>query len=63
MTGPCGWNIINTKVRQGRCAQENLERQGYSCFLPQPRAEKRCRRALVLVQEPLFPRYLFIPVA
>jgi transcriptional antiterminator RfaH len=60
MTEPCDWYLIHTKVRQERCAQENLERQGYTCFLPQIRAEKLRRRALVVVQEPLFPRYLFI---
>lgn len=60
MTEPCDWYLIHTKVRQERCAQENLERQGYTCFLPQIGAEKLRRRALVVVQEPLFPRYLFI---
>ena len=60
MTEPCDWYLIHTKVRQECCAQENLERQGYTCFLPQIRAEKLRRRALVVVQEPLFPRYLFI---
>jgi len=56
----CDWYLVHTKVRQERCAQENLERQGYSCFLPQLRSEKLRRGALVVVQEPLFPRYLFI---
>ena len=56
----CDWYLIHTKVRQERCAQENLERQGYSCFLPQLRSEKLRRGALAVVQEPLFPRYLFI---
>jgi transcriptional antiterminator RfaH len=60
MTEPCDWYLIHSKVRQERCALENLERQGYTCFLPQIRAEKLRRRALVVVQEPLFPRYLFI---
>ena len=60
MTEPYDWYLIHTKVRQERCAQENLERQGYTSFLPQMRAEKLLRRALVVVQEPLFPRYLFI---
>jgi len=60
MTDPCDWYLIHTKVRQERRAQENLERQGYTCFLPHIRAEKLRRRALVVVQEPLFPRYLFI---
>ena len=56
----CDWYLIHTKVRQERCAQENLERQGYNCFLPQLRSEKLRRGALSVVQEPLFPRYLFI---
>lgn len=60
MTEPCDWYLIHTKVRQERCAEENLERQGYTCFLPRMRVEKLRRRALVVVMEPLFPRYLFI---
>jgi transcriptional antiterminator RfaH len=56
----CDWYLIHTKVRQERCAQENLERQGYSCFLPQLLSEKLRRGVLTVVQEPLFPRYLFI---
>ncbi len=38
----------------------NLERQGFECFLPLIRAEKLRRGALQVVQESLFPRYLFI---
>ena len=60
MTEHCDWYLVHTKVRQERCAQENLEPRGYTCFLPQVRAEKLRRRALVVVEEPLFPRYLFI---
>ena len=51
----CDWYLIHTKVRQERCAQANLERQGYSCFLPQLRSEKLRRRALTVVHEPLSP--------
>ena len=32
MSEPCDWYLIHTKVRQERCAQENLERQGYTLF-------------------------------
>ena len=53
------WYLIHTKIRQERVAQDNLERQGFECFLPLMRAEK-LRRALLVVQEALFPRYLFI---
>ena len=54
------WYLIHTKIRQERVALENLERQGFECFLPLIRAEKLRRGALQVVQEPLFPRYLFI---
>lgn len=54
------WYLIHTKIRQERVALENLERQGFACFLPTILAEKLCRGALQVVQEPLFPRYLFI---
>lgn len=54
------WYLIHTKIRQERMALDNLERQGFECFLPLIRAEKLRRGALQVVQEPLFPRYLFI---
>ncbi len=54
------WYLIHTKIRQERVALENLERQGFTCFLPLIRVEKLRRGALQVVQEPLFPRYLFI---
>jgi transcriptional antiterminator RfaH len=54
------WYLIHTKIRQERVALENLERQGFACFLPLIRAEKLRRGTLQVVQEPLFPRYLFI---
>ena len=54
------WYLIHTKIRQERVALDNLERQGFECFLPLIRAEKLRRGALQMVQEPLFPRYLFI---
>ena len=54
------WYLIHTKIRQERVALENLERQGFECFLPLIRAEKLRRGQLQVVQEVLFPRYLFI---
>lgn len=54
------WYLIHTKMRQERLALENLERQGFECFLPLIHAEKLRRGALQVVQEALFPRYLFI---
>lgn len=54
------WYLIHSKPRLESSALENLERQGYECFLPLITVEKLRRKALVLVSEPLFPRYLFI---
>ena len=44
----------------GQHALQNLERQGFECYLPCVQAEKLQCGALVVVDEPLFPRYLFI---
>lgn len=54
------WYLIHTKPRQERCALQNLEQQGFECFFPTLKAEKLRRSAIRLVEEPLFPRYLFI---
>lgn len=54
------WYVIHTKIRQERLALENLEHQGFECFLPQINAEKLRRGNLLVIQEALFPRYLFI---
>jgi transcriptional antiterminator RfaH len=54
------WYLVHTKPRQENIAQENLERQGYECYLPLLRREKLRQRTLVVTEEALFPRYLFI---
>jgi len=54
------WYLIHTKIRQESVALENLDLQGFECFLPLIRAEKLRFGALQIVQEALFPRYLFI---
>lgn len=54
------WYVIHTKPREERRALENLERQGYVCYLPLLITEKIRRCQLHAVEEPLFPRYLFI---
>jgi len=54
------WYLIHTKPRQEKIALENLERQGYRCYLPLYRKEKLRQRVLTVSNEPLFPRYLFI---
>lgn len=54
------WYVIHTKPRDERRALENLERQGYTCYLPMMAAEKIRQGKIALVDEALFPRYLFI---
>jgi len=54
------WYLIHTKPRQEKLALQNLEQQGYCCYLPLFVAEKLQQGRLVAVEEPLFPRYLFI---
>lgn len=54
------WYLLQTKPRQEKIAIRNLEQQGYECYLPLMPFEKISRGALVVFEEPLFPRYLFI---
>ena len=54
------WYLVHTKPRQEKCALDNLQRQGYQCYLPTRPSEKLRQRLLTLADEPLFPRYLFI---
>ena len=57
---PMHWYLIHTKPRQEKIALENLERQGYQCYLPTMASQKLRLGQISLVSEPLFPRYLFI---
>ena len=54
------WYLVHSKPKQERLALENLERQGYQCYLPVLPTEKMRRGALTIADEALFPRYLFI---
>lgn len=54
------WYLVHTKPRQEKCALQNLDRQGYQCYLPVLSMEKLRQGRLAVVDEPLFPRYLFI---
>ena len=38
----------------------NLNRQGFECYMPMLKMEKMRRHKATLVEEPMFPRYLFI---
>jgi transcriptional antiterminator RfaH len=54
------WHVVHTKPRQEQQALENLERQGYTCFLPTLDVQKVSRGKFRITTEPLFPRYVFI---
>ena len=54
------WYVIHTKPRQEKRAFSNLQQQGYQCYLPMIALEKLSRGRLCVIEEPLFPRYLFI---
>ena len=54
------WYVVHTKPRQEIVALAQLERQGYSCYLPFIQAERIRRGKASIAPEPLFPRYLFI---
>ena len=54
------WYLLQTKPRQEWRALQNLELQGYECYLPVMAAEKRQQGKLSIVDQALFPRYLFI---
>lgn len=57
------WYLVHTKPRQEARALENLQRQHYPCLLPMLRVERIRQRRLAVVEEPLFPRYLFIELS
>lgn len=54
------WYVIQCRLHQERRALENLERQGFSCYLPTVTVEKLRFGSKAEVKEPLFPSYLFI---
>lgn len=56
------WYVVHTKPRQEVLALENLERQGYCCYLPKFRSKRAMASKLIVIDEPMFPRYLFIGV-
>lgn len=59
-TAKPSWFAVYTKPRQEHLARENLERQGFRCFLPlavNPYQRRTARKPRI---EALFPRYLFL---
>lgn len=54
------WYLLYCKRGQLTRAQEHLHRQEVPCFSPMYQMEKIIRGKKVLIDEPLFPNYLFI---
>ena len=54
------WYVVATKTREEETARVNLERQGYSVFLPKLSLKKRRKGHWQVVTESLFPGYLFV---
>ena len=54
------WLLAYTKPRQESVAEENLRRQGFEVLCPMLRVQKLRRRKWTWVEEPLFPRYVFV---
>ena len=59
-SAPMHWLLAYTKPRQEALAEEHLRRQGFEVLCPQLRVQKLRRRKWTWVEEPLFPRYLFV---
>jgi transcriptional antiterminator RfaH len=56
------WLAVHTRPRQEALAAQNLQRQGYTVFLPELQQRKRRAGKWQRVAGPLFPRYLFVEV-
>jgi len=54
------WYVVHTKPRNEARALENLQNQGFECFMPTMEVEKRVRHRVQHVVVPMFSRYLFI---
>jgi transcriptional antiterminator RfaH len=56
------WAAAQVHPNQSHIAIRNLARQGFNAFHPTFEARRRQRNKLVMVQQPLFPGYLFIEI-
>jgi transcriptional antiterminator RfaH len=54
------WYLIYSKPQQEIVAEQNLLRQGYQTYLPMVENHRRRNRRLIITNEPMFSRYLFI---
>lgn len=54
------WYLVQCKPRQEVRAEHNLRNQYFSCYCPQHTVEKIRHGKRAVIQQPLFPGYLFI---
>lgn len=54
------WYVVHTHPRAEAKAALNLDRQGFTCYLPRYLKRRRHARRVETVAAPLFPRYLFV---
>jgi transcriptional antiterminator RfaH len=54
------WYAVHTHPRKEQPALENLQRQGFDSYLPVLQVQKVRRGKAQMVQEAMFPRYLFV---
>ena len=59
-TNNTAWYVVHTKPRQEGRALENLQNQGFTCYLPTMQVQKLRNQRVQVVTEPMFSRYLFI---
>jgi transcriptional antiterminator RfaH len=54
------WYLVYCKARQEDVAAAGLEEQGFAVYLPKVRVKRRRSIGRVELEEPIFPRYLFV---
>ncbi|MGQ0445948.1 MAG: transcription termination/antitermination protein NusG [Beijerinckiaceae bacterium] len=57
------WFVLYTKSQSEARAAEGVERHGFESFLPVLRRQVRRRGKRIVIERPLFPRYIFIGFA
>jgi transcriptional antiterminator RfaH len=62
MTQGQRWYVVQSQPNCELKAVANLERQGFSTYLPRYLKRRRHARRVEVVPAPLFPRYLFVRV-
>ena len=56
------WYVVQTHAHSETRAEIQLQRQGYSIYLPRYLKRRRHARRIETVAAPLFPRYMFVAI-